>query len=356
MPACGFFLILQEQLWLFKPGRMTSKQISIRDIAKSLGISPSTVSRALKNHPDINEATCKKVQEYAQRVHYRPNVLALGLKHQRSMTIGVIIPEIMHHFFSSIISGIEDLAYGKGYRVMICQSNEDYLREVINVQALLDHRVDGLLISISKSTLDYNHFKQVVKHDIPIVFLDRICNEISSDRVVTNDYEGARMLVAHLLKSGRSRILHLAGPKHLSVGHERYQGYVRALKEFRMQVDEELVLRCDTPSKVEARKNQILALAGKIDGIFAVNDMTAVAAMRLLQDNGFDVPQNIALAGFGDDPIATMVRPMLTTVEQRGYDMGSEAARLLIKRLTEKEEMSFQTKVFPAFLKIRESG
>ncbi len=335
---------------------MTSKHISIRDIAKTLGISPSTVSRALKNHPDINEATCKRVQEYARRMHYRPNVLALGLKHQRSMTIGVVIPEFVHHFFSSIISGIEDLAYGKGYRVMICQSNEDYLREVINVQALLDHRVDGLLISISKSTLDYDHFRQVSDHDIPIVFLDRICNEISSDRVVTNDYEGARMLITHLIKNERRTILHLAGPKHLSVGHERYQGYARALKEYRINIREELVLRCDTPSKVEARKSQILSLANHIDGIFAVNDFTAVAVMRLLQENGFDVPGQIAVVGFGDDPIASMVRPMLTTVEQRGYDMGSEAARLLINRLTEKEEKAFQTKIFPAFLKIRESG
>ncbi len=334
---------------------MKSGQASIRDIAKALGVSVSTVSRALKNHPDISEETCRKVQEYAQSVHYRPNAMALGLKNQRSMTIGVIVPEIVHHFFSSVISGIEDMAYGNGYRVMICQSNEDYRREVINVQALMDHRVDGLLVSISKTTLDYNHFSDVIQHDIPIVFMDRVCNEISSDRVITNDFEGARLVVTHLLERGCKKIMHLAGPQHLSVGRDRFEGYRQALKEFNIPLDEEYVLRCDTPGKLHARRNQILSLAPKTDAVFAVNDFTAVAAMRLLQDNDYRVPENIRVAGFGDDPVATMVRPALTTVEQRGYDMGKEASRMLINRLTDDKDKNYQTKTYPAFLKVRES-
>ncbi len=335
---------------------MKPSQISLRDIAEALDVSVSTVSRALKNHPDISEETCRKVQEYARRVHYRPNAMALGLKQQRSQTIGVIVPEIVHHFFSSVISGVEDLAYGSGYRVMICQSNEDYLREVINVQALADHRVDGLLVSISKSTLDQQHFRQVLDQGVPIVFMDRISREIPSDRVITNDYEGARMVVSHLLGQGRRRIAHLAGPQHLCVGKERYQGYLRALKEHNIRLDEERVIRCDTPARVEQKKAQLLDLAGRSDAIFAVNDFTAVAAMRLLQDNGFVIPEQVAIAGFGDDPIASIVRPTLTTVEQRGYDMGREAARLLIKRLGEEGSEAYQTKTFPAFLKVRDSG
>ncbi len=329
-----------------------SSQASIQDIAKALGVSPSTVSRALKNHPDISEETCKKVQEYAQKVQYRPNVFALGLKHKRSKTIGIVIPEIVHHFFSSVLSGIEDMAYGKGYRVMICQSNENYLREVINMQALLDHRVDGLLVSVSKSTLDFSHLKQAV----PIVFFDRTCDEISSDRVVTNDFEGARMVVSHLVKRGCRSILHLAGPQHLNVGRERYNGYVHALKESGIKPKSSLVIKCDTPSKVEYRKNIILGRAEAIDAVFAVNDFTAVATMRLFQENGYSVPGNIAVAGFGDDPLASMVRPSLTTVEQRGYDMGRESARLLINRLNSGDGKDYQTKVFPAFLKVRESA
>ncbi len=337
---------------------MKSAKASLRDIAEALNVSVSTVSRALKNHPDINDETCKRVQEYARKIHYRPNILALGLKHQRSMTIGVVVPEIVHHFFSSIISGIEELAYNAGYRVMICQSNEDYLREVMNVQALMDHRVDGMLVAISKSTLDHQHFINLTGQGIPLVFMDRACNNIVSDKVLTNDYEGARMVVQHLLKQGRRNILHLAGPQHLCVGRERQEGYVQALRDFDLSFHEDRVIRCDTPLKVEARKKKILSLAENIDGIFCVNDFTAAAVMRLLQDNGYDVPGQIAVAGFGDDPLASMVRPRLTTVEQRGYDMGKTAARMLLNRLSGDtiDEDTPQTKVFPAFLKVRESG
>ncbi len=331
-------------------------QASIQDIAKALGVSPSTVSRALKNHPDISEKTCKMVQEYAQKVHYRPNVFALGLKQRRSMTIGIIIPEIIHHFFSSVLSGIEDMAYGKGYRVMICQSNENHIREVINMQALLDHRVDGLIVSVSKSTLDFSHFKKAGDQQVPVVFFDRTCDEIDSDRVVTNDFEGARMVVSHLIKRGCRNILHLAGPQHLNVGRERYNGYVQALRDAGIKPKSNLVIKCDTPSKVEYRRSIILSRAPGIDGVFAVNDFSAAAVMRLLQENGFDIPGNIAVAGFGDDPLASMVRPALTTVEQRGYDMGRESARLLINRLDGNAKKEFQTRIFPAFLKVRESA
>ncbi len=338
---------------------MKSTKASIRDIAEALNVSISTVSRALKNHPDISDATCKKVQEYARKVHYRPNILALGLKHQRSMTIGVIVPEIMHHFFSSIISGIEDLAYGEGYRVMICQSNEDYLREVINVQALMDHRVDGMLVSISKSTLDHQHFVDLVNQGVPLVFMDRASGELDADRVLTNDFEGARRVTTHLVKRGCRKILHLAGPQHLSVGRQRKEGYIQALSDHHPEHLESQIIRCDTPAKVRSRETKILAAAQNIDGIFCVNDFTAVAVMKLLQDHGYSIPGDIAVTGFGDDPLASVVRPTLTTVEQRGYEMGKAAARILISRLTNKvplEEYTPQEKVFPAFLKVRESS
>ena len=335
---------------------MKSGPVSISDIARALDVSASTVSRALKNHPDISLATRQRVQEYAEQVHYRPNVLALGLKKQQSNTLGIIIPEIVHHFFSSIISGIEDLAYGNGYRVMICQSNEDYLREVINLQALMDHRVDGLLVSISKSTLDINHFQRVSDAGVPIVFLDRVCSEIPTDRVVTDDYEGALMLVTHLINRGCRKIMHLSASQHLTVGRERYAGYCQALKNAGLPVDDRLVIHCDTPGKVIARKKEILHHAKHADGLFAVNDFTAVAAMQVLRENNFGVPHDIAVGGFGDDPIATMVYPSLTTVEQKGYEMGYEAARLLIERLRSADGGEFKTRTFSAALKIRDSA
>ncbi len=338
------------------PDRVMKSQMSISDIARDLGVSPSTVSRALKDHPDISRDTCLRIQEYARKVKYRPNALALGLKQQKSFTIGVIIPEIVHHFFSSVISGIEEMAYGNGYRVVMCQSNEDYHREVINVRALTDHRVDGFLVSISKSTRDHSHFQHLVDQDIPIVFMDRASPEMVSDRVLTNDFEGARLVVSHLLKRGCRSIMHLAGPQHLCVGKERFMGYAEALKEHGIPLREELVLKCDTPARVKQLDNKLLALAAEADAIFAVNDFTAVAVMRFLQDNGYEVPAQIAIAGFGDDPIASVVQPGLTTVEQRGYDIGKEAARLLIQRLSGDSNEACKTKIFPAFLKVRASG
>ncbi len=297
-----------------------------------------------------------RIQEYARKVKYRPNALALGLKQQKSFTIGVIIPEIMHHFFSSIISGIEDMAYGNGYRVVMCQSNEDYHREVINVGALTDHRVDGFLVSISKNTRDHGHFQNLVEQGIPIVFMDRASPDVAADRVLTNDFEGARLVVSHLLERGCRRIIHLAGPQHLGVGKQRFMGYAEALKEHGIPLREELILKCDTPAVVKQLANKLLALAEEADAIFAVNDFTAVAVMRFLMEHGYEVPGRMAIAGFGDDPIASVVQPGLTTVEQRGYDIGKEAARILIKRLSDEPGEKFRTKVFPAFLKVRESG
>lgn len=330
---------------------------SISDIAKVLGVSPSTVSRALKNHPDISESTRQRVQELAARVNYRPNALAIGLKHQRSLTIGVIIPEIVHHFFSSIISGIEDLAYSKGYRVMICQSNEDCKREEVNLQALLDHRVDGLLVSISKGSTDCRHFLRVAGSGLPVVFIDRVCWEIETDRVITDDYHGARLVCNHLIARGSRSIMHLGTPQDLAIGVERYRGYCQALEDHGIALDKGLVFQRDTPGKVIDFKHQLLAMAPRIDGIFAVNDPAAIMAMKILKDGGFRVPDQIRIAGFGDDPVASMVSPSLTTVEQKGFQMGREAVDMLLRRLEQKSlvPQAYQTKVFAASLKARES-
>lgn len=335
---------------------MGSRISSINDIARELNVSPSTVSRALKNHPDISEATRLKIQEFARKVNYRPNALALGLKHQRSNTIGVIVPEIVHHFFSSIISGIEELAYSKGFRVMICQSNEDFSREEVNLQALLDHRVDGLLVSISKGTTDCTHFERVRENGIPLVFIDRVCWKIDADRIITDDYHGARLVCTHLIERGCRHILHLGTPQDLAIGVERYRGYCQALEDHGITIDKNLVLQRDTPKKVNASRDHLLSLANRIDGIFAVNDLTAIAAMRIFQEAGYNIPEHIRIAGFGDDPIATMVGPTLTTVEQKGYDMGREAIDILLRHLNNNQtDPVYQTKVFAASLKIRNS-
>ena len=298
-----------------------------------LGVSPSTVSRALKDHPDISEETRNLVKTFAEKVKYRPNALALSLRKQKTNTLGLVIPEIVHHFFSSVISGMEDLAYGEGYTMMICQSNENFYREVINLQALLDHRVDGLLVSISKTTREFNHLHNALDSGIPMVFFDRICDEIDTDRVITDDFEGARIATTHLIETGCQKILHLAAPRHLLIGKNRYEGYVQALKNHKIPLDENLVLKCDTREEVMSMRQHILTLAPQIDGIFGVNDSTAIAVMQVLQENGYRIPEDISVVGFGDGPIATIASPPLTTLEQKGYEMGREAVRLLIQRL-----------------------
>ncbi|MFW5707350.1 MAG: LacI family DNA-binding transcriptional regulator [Bacteroidota bacterium] len=329
---------------------------SINDIAKALGVSASTVSRALKDHPDISEATREKIKAFALKVNYRPNALALSLKRQVSHTIGIVVPEIVHHFFSSIISGIEDIAYSKGYRVMICQSNEDYRREEMNVQALLDHRVDGLLVCMSKTTEDINHFLTVHRSKIPMVFFDRVCEQIDSDRAITDDFNGARLITSHLIQAGCKRILHLGTQPSLHIGQERLQGYLQALQDSGIAHQPDLIIKCDTPEQVEQHRDEIEALADNIDGVFAVNDSTAIAVMQLLKRMGKNIPDDIAIAGFGDDPVANMVDPTLTTLEQQGYQMGQEAMNLLLNRLTNAEsEPPSQIRVFQPELKIRNS-
>lgn len=329
---------------------------SISDIAKALGVSPSTVSRALRDHPDISPETRDRIKEFARQVNYRPNALAIGLKHQRSRTIGIIIPEIVHYFFSNILSGIEELAYSRGYRVMICQSNEEAEREELNLQALLDHRVDGMLVSVSKTTREFSHFKRAIDSGIPIVFFDRICPDIDTDRVMTDDLEAARLVTAHLLQASCRRILHLAAPLHLAIGRDRRDGYLQALSEFGMDGSHALILPCDTPEKVASLKKRILALAPDIDGVFAVNDLTAIALMQVLQDEGYSIPGQIAVAGFGGDLVSGIIRPRLTTVEQKAYAMGREAVGMLLERLENPDKhIPNRTRVFPATLLVRDS-
>ncbi len=335
---------------------MKTNLYSIADIAKDLGVSVSTVSRALKNHPDISKDTCEKVQAYAKSVNYRPNALALSLKQQRSNTIGLLIPEIQHHFFSSVISGIEEFAYANEFRVMICQSNEDFDREVINTQALLDHRVDGILVSIGKNTYSFDHFQNLIEHGLPVVFFDRVCEELNTDRLLTDDAGGANSITSYMLQTGRRKILHLAAPQHLHIGKERCRGYCEALHQHGVPVEEELILQCDTPDEANRLKDHILSLMPVVDAIFAVNDFTAIAVMQMLQQNGYLVPVQKAVAGFGDDPIASIVQPTLTTVQQKGFEMGIEAAQVLINRIKKPDEdLQTTVRVFPTSLKIRNS-
>lgn len=336
---------------------MRSSQITIKDIARILGISPSTVSRALKDHPDINAETKKAVNELANKLKYQPNAVALSLKNSRSNTIGVIIPEIVHYFFSSVISGIEDVASQKGFTVIICQSNESFEREVANARTLLSHRVDGVLVSVSKETHSFNHLVDLQEGGIPMVFFDRIASEINADKVIIDDLQASYKATRHLIETGRKRIAHFAGPQSLIIGRDRLQGYLQALSEAGLPVDNRLIIEADN---FERAHNAVVEMfdAGIIpDGIFAVNDLTAIGAMQTIQKRGYKIPDDIAIVGFSDGRFSGITDPHLSSVDQHGYEMGTVAADMLFHRILSGEaEYIPEIRVLKADLIVRGSS
>jgi len=336
---------------------MKKNPITIKDIARILGISASTVSRALKDHPDISAETKKAVNDLAAQLKYQPNAIALGLKQSRSNTIGVIIPEIVHHFFSSVISGIEDVAYKAGYTVMICQSNEKYDREVANADMLLAHRVDGILVSIAKEATNFDHLRMLREKGIPLVFFDRVVPDLDVDQVVIDDEEAAYMATRHLIENGKKRIAHFAGPEHLMIGRNRKNGYLRALKEAGLGEDASLTIQADNYEKAVVAVRQMVDKGNLPDGIFTTNDLTAVGAMQELQKLGIKIPEQIAIVGFSDGRLSGITNPTLTSVDQHGYEMGSLATEILLQRiLSTDDNYAPVTRVLHGNLVVRESS
>lgn len=312
---------------------MKLHQMTIKDIAKILNISASTVSRALKDHPDISEETKAAVRRVAKSVNYRPNALALSLRKAKTNIIGVVVPEMTHHFFSSVLSGMDETAFGRGYTTMICQSGERADRENASLQSLIDSRVDGILLSVSKSTTDNTFINQIITDGIPLVMYDRTLDGVDVSRVTTDDYNGAYKAVKLMTGHGRRRIALLCGDSGLIVSDHRRQGYETALRDAGIELNNDLIIDADTPEKLRANIGRLNDIAGEIDGLFAINDDTAVAAMKALKQVGRRIPQDVEIIGFGDDPIAAIVEPSLTSVEQNGYEMGCEAMKTLIDQI-----------------------
>lgn len=327
---------------------MRSAQITIKDIAEKLGISPSTVSRALKDHPDISKSTKKAVRELAEELNYEPNAIALSLLSSKSNIIGLIIPEIVHYFFSQVISGIEDVAYDAGYHIIICQSNESYNREAKNVQALLSSRIEGLLLSISKETRDLDHLRNLRMKNIPIVFFDRVPHDFEADQVIIDDYHGAYNATRHLIETGCKRIAHLGTSQDIVIGKDRFNGYIQALKDHNLPIDERLIVECDTYKAARLMTRRLIYELNPADGIFAVNDRTAIGALQTARECGIKIPEKLAVVGFSNGIYSNMTDPPLTTVEQFGYKMGQKAARLLLDRL-------FARKDYPPIKEVIES-
>jgi LacI family transcriptional regulator len=318
--------------------------VTLKDIAKRLGLSPSTVSRALRDHPKISPETKKRVIAMANRYHYQPDSIAQSLQNRKTKTIGVIVPQIKQGFFASVINGIEEVAYKAGYLIIVSQSNEEYEREVFNTRAMVANRVAGLLVSLSISTKNIDHFTSLQWRGVPIVFFDRISDEIPASKVVVDDYRGAYKAVSHLIESGYRRIAHLAGPKHLSIGSERRRGYMDALVKAGLPLEADLIVYGgldDTDGIVGFHK--LLNHSNMPDAIFAVNDPVATGAFLSIKECGMNVPRDIGLVGFSNNKISSLLDPPLTTVEQPSYEMGKTAVALLLEQI-EDEERSFEPK------------
>lgn len=335
---------------------MKKRQITIKDIAKALEISPSTVSRSLADHPDISRETKNSVIAYAKEHKYKPNALALSLRTNNTKTIGVILPQIVHYFFSSVLAGIEDEAEKKGYRVLICQSNENYEKEVKGAQALLEARVCGVLASVAKTTQVYSHFQELIDSDIPLVFFDRICTGILTDRVVVDDYNGVCSAVEYLIGTGCRRIAFFGSPSHLAISNNRRMGYEDGLRKHRIPVDQALIKMCDNYTDALQVTPELFSLPEPPDAFFAVNDETAIGILNVVKARGLKIPEQISICGFTNNTLAEVSDPLLTSVDQHGYEMGAIAMTLLIDRLNGiREEGRIVSKIVKTNLVVRES-
>lgn len=336
-----------------------SGQVTIKDIAKELNISCSTVSRALKDFPGISPTTRKAVVDLANKYNYRPNAIALSLRNQKTNIIGVVIPETVHFFFSTVISGVEDEAMKEGYNVMICQSNEKYEREADSIDALMGARVDGLLVSISRETSDLEHLKKVVSEGTPMVFFDRLVEGMNASSVIVDDYQGAYDAVEHLIKQGCKNIAHLSGPNNLIISRKRKEGYISALEDYEIPVNEDYIVECRNGKEEEAQKAMTTLLESGIviDGVFANNDMDGLGAISAVKKAGLKIPEDIAVIGFSNWQFSSLLNPGLSSISQPGYEMGRQAAKLILEEINSKDKgKSHQVKILDTELIVRESS
>lgn len=329
-------------------------KITLKDIARELDVSISTVSKALKNSAEISKDTKDKIKAFAKFYNYRPNNIALSLKNKRTKNIGVIIPDIVHHFFTTVFRGIEKYANEKGYNVIVCISDESFDREVINMEMLANGSIDGFILSLSAETQlknDYAHLKELLGQGIPIVLFDRVTNEIECDKVILNDKEIAYEAVNHFLKAGSKHIALVTTENYFNVSEIRRDGYLNALRENNLEVDENLILTL--PYNMEYDE-LITAFFQKnhIDAVLCVNEIFAVQCMKIIKHLGFNVPKDISIIGFTDGILSKFSEPILSTVAQHGDKMGELAAELLINRIESSDEIEypFKTEVINATL------
>jgi DNA-binding LacI/PurR family transcriptional regulator len=318
---------------------MVKRRISLKDIANELGVSISTVSRGLKDHPDISHEMIFRIKELAGSMHYSPNPLAMGLLRQETRMIGVIVPDLVTHFYSSIISGIEEYAKSQGYFILMASSNESMEKEVESVSNLLKARVDGMIVCLSKETDRFDHFLQLIENEIPLVFFDRVCLAELVPCVVADNRNSVEKIVSHLKGEGFRRIAFISGPAYLSISKERIEGYLSGLKKSGLEYDPDLLQSCSMLTEEAIRiTDSFLSLPNPPDAIFAINDMVIFTVMKELKRRGIKMPEDFGVVGFADEFHATFSSPELTTITHPTREIGIKAAELFFKR---KEDPTF---------------
>jgi LacI family transcriptional regulator len=336
------------------------RKVTLKQIAKELDVSISTVSKSLRDSSEISEDTRQKVQAFAKLYNYKPNNIALSLKNRKSKTICIIIPEIIHHFFATVISGVEHVANKKGYNVIVCLSDESFDKEVINMEMLANGSIDGFIMSLSKETQqkrDFHHITEVINQGMPVVMFDRITNDILCDKVIIDDNLAAFNATQFLIDKGIKKIALLTTIDYVSVGKLRTEGYIKALQNNDISVDENLILKIEDTDNFES-SIEALILNNDIDAIFAVNEIFAVTAIKTATRLGKKVPEDLSIIGFTDGIISKYSSPSITTVSQNGIKMGEKAAIMLIEKLEiaeEDYEEQYKTEVIETELIERES-
>jgi LacI family transcriptional regulator len=332
---------------------------TLKQIAKELNVSVSTVSKALNDSPEISEITKVRIKEYAKLKNYKPNVIGLNLKNRKTKTIGVIIPNILNSFFAKVFSGIEKVADEKGYNVITCISNESLEKEINTLEMLSNGTIDGFILSVSEEAQklqEFNHFKEIINEGTPIVMFDRITAEVECDKVIVDDFDSALNATQHLINLGCKNIALFSSVDNLSVGKLRVEGYLKALENNNIAVNTNLILRADSEDDLKDKIESVFD-TNKIDGIFALDENDSVLALRIGLKKGYNIPEDLSIIGFADGILASRrLSPSLTTVSQHGPEIGEAAAKLLIERLESKEEVNpYKTTVIKTELRERES-
>lgn len=329
-----------------------NKDITIYDVAQALSVSATTVSRALRDHHSIGKETKKKVKKMALAMGYEPNVIASGLRKKKTYTIGVLVSYVNRPFISALISGIEEVASKNNYHVIISQSYDSYAKEVENLKALYNIRVDGLIVSLAMETTHYSHFKPFLQKNYPFVFADRVAYEMESDKVLVDNFNAAYEATSHLIERGYKRIGHLAGAQHRHVYRQRLEGYLAALKSHNVEPDTSLIYHSNLKHE-DGRDGAklFLNLPERPDSVFSANDTAAVGFMQFVEENGFSIPQDMGVIGFNNDPVSMIVKPQLSTIDHPAMEIGKKAAELVLDKISGKSHttmahtITFKTKL-----------